>query len=358
MSAAQQPAPANRNQPRQVRTTNLDRQLNKLRFSPCGRFLVGGGCDATVRRWEAAATGLTALPHLTGHHGWVTALAFHPDRRRLFTADSWGELRCWNHADRTPPPPRVTATAHDGWVRDLAISADGRLVATCGMDGKIRLWNAETGARVRELTGHDTDVFAVAFHPDGRTLASGDLRGDVFLWDVASGRRQRTLDCRSLATSSRLQDVGGVRGLAYAPEGRSLACWGTRPSTGGNVQGTPTIFFFEGDAARPRHTISIGGSGDGFVYDLAFLADGFIAAITSGNPGTGKFFLQRPGEPRPSFVTTTMPNCHALALHPEGRRLIVAATNGSSNGNGRPTRNGQYVGNFSPLHEWELPAPR
>lgn len=356
MSAAQPSAPANRTQPRQIRVTNLDRQVCRLRFSPCGQFLAAGGYDATVRRWGYAATGLTALPHLTGHHGWVTALAFHPDRRRLFTADSWGELRCWTFTERTPPPPRVTAAAHEGWIHNLAIAADGRLVATCGQDGKVRLWSAETGQRVRELTGHENDVYSVAFHPDGRTLASGDLRGDVILWEVASGRRLRTLDCRSLSLASRLQDVGGVRGLAYAPDGRTLACWGTRPTVGGNVQGTPTAYFFEGDAARPRHTLSIGGTGDGYMGELAFRRDGSVVAVTSGNPGTGKFFVQRPGEPRPQFVTTAMPNCHTLAVHPEGRRLIIAATNSGSNGNGRPTRNGQYPGNFSPLHEWELPA--
>jgi hypothetical protein len=35
---------------------------------------------------------------------------------------------------------------------------------------------------------------------------------------------------------------------------------------------------------------------------------------------------------------------------------VVAATNGGSNGNGRPLRNGEYPGNFSPLHVWEMPS--
>ena len=86
--------------------------------------------------------------------------------------------------------------------------------------------------------------------------------------------------------------------------------------------------------------------------DVYFL----VQTLTSGTPGSGKFFLQRPGTDTPLFVSTAMPNCHSLALHPEGRRVYIAATNAGSNGNGRPLRDGEYRGNFSPLHLWELPA--
>src|SRR5690606_8589383 len=95
-----QTQPRNQNQPRQITTVNLDRQMCIIRFSPCGRYLAGGGYDASVRRWEVGENNLTALPSLSGHRGWVQALAFHPDRRRLITADSWGEVRIWPYADR------------------------------------------------------------------------------------------------------------------------------------------------------------------------------------------------------------------------------------------------------------------
>jgi hypothetical protein len=118
----------------------------------------------------------------------------------------------------------------------------------------------------------------------------------------------------------------------------------------------PTILLFDVASGRLEHTIAVGGQGDGFVYDLAFHPSGFVMAVTSGNPGTGKLFFQAPADREPFFTATNMPNCHSLALHPDNRRLVVAATNGNSNGNGRPLRNGEYPGNFSPLHLWELPA--
>jgi hypothetical protein len=340
--------------PRLARTVNLDRQVCKVRFSPCGRFLAAGGYEANVRRWAVDGAALNPLPPLTGHNGWVQALAFHPDRRRLFSADSWGEVRCWPYADREAAPTRVIRAAHDGWVRDLAISADGRLLATCGMDRKVRIWSTEDGRKLHEMAEHNADVFAVAFHPDNRALVSGDLLGNVKQWDAATGRKTRDLNARVLYLESRLQHVGGVRCLLFDAAGRTLACAGTRPSVGANVQGTPTILLFDWANGRVQHTVSVGGNGDGFVYDAAFHAAGHLMAVSSGNPGAGKLFFHRPGEQAPFFLSTQMPNCHSLAVHPGGTRLVVAATNSGSNGNGRPLQNGQYPGNFSPLHVWEM----
>jgi hypothetical protein len=49
-------------------------------------------------------------------------------------------------------------------------------------------------------------------------------------------------------------------------------------------------------------------------------------------------------------------NIHSLAWHPDGKRFVVAGTNGGSNGNGRPLdKDGKYLTNQSPLHVFALP---
>lgn len=344
-------------QPRQVRTITTEMQLGRVRFSPCGDFLAAGGYDATVRRWRLVEGNLEPMPILTGHNGWVQTLAFHPDARarRLFTADSWGEIRAWAYAERQPQAAFTIAAAHDGWVRDLAVSHDGRLLASCGRDRKVCLWSTEDGRKVREFTGHPDDVFGVAFHRDGASLVSGDLRGNVYEWDVETGHRGREFNCRSLYALSRLQDLGGVRRLAFDAAGRTLVCAGGRPGGTGALT-VPTALLFDWNTGALQHTISIGTTNDGYLFDLAFHPAGYVMGVTSGTPGSGKFFFIRPGEQTPFFLSTAMPNCHSLAVHPDGRRLLVSATNAGSNGNGRPLRNGEYVGNTSPLHLWELPA--
>jgi WD40 repeat protein len=345
-----------RYRPKEVKALKPDRQLCIIRFSPCGKFLAAGSFEGTVRRWDATSDQWPELSPLTGHGGWVQAIAFHPDGRRLVSADSWGQLRCWLYAEEKPEPLWAVNQAHNGWIRGLAVSPDGKLLATCGRDQKVCLWSAEDGRKHAELTGHQEDVYSLAFHPDGKSLISGDLKGLVKHWDLETGKRLREFGARSLYRSDRLQDVGGVRCLAFDREGAVLACAGAKPKNGANVQGTPTILLFDWQSGQPKHTLHVGNDGDGYVFDLLMHPDGFVIAVTSGNPGTGKLFFQRPGDAQPFFLATKMANCHSLSLHPNGRRLVVAATNGGSNGNGRLLKNMEYPGNWSPLHVWDLPG--
>ncbi|MBI3469195.1 MAG: hypothetical protein HY000_39835 [Planctomycetes bacterium] len=228
-------------------------------------------------------------------------------------------------------------------------------MAPCGAGTLPR--SAAGGTKRLELVGHGEDVFCVVFHPDARSLVSGDMKGVVKHWDLETGTCMRDLDASVLFKLDRLQDVGGVRCLAFDPNGTMLACGGTRPKVGANVQGNPTILLFDWHTGMLKHEPQLGGEGDGFVYDMHFHPDGFLMAVTSGNPGQGKFLFIRPRDKDPFFVTTKMPNCHSLAVHPNGLRLAVTATNGGSNGNGRQLdKSGEYPGNWSPVHVWDMPA--
>ncbi len=347
--------------PKEVKVLKPDRQMCMVRFSPCRKVLAAACHDGTVRRWDAE---FAELPPLAGHGGWVQAIAFHPDGKRLFAVDSWGGLRCWPYADMDPKPTWSVDQAHDGWIRGMALSPDGEWLATCGSDAKIRLWSADQGKKLEEWTGHDDQIFAIAFHPDGKALVSGDLKGIVRQWDLtrkdAGGARAptRELDARLLYKLDRLQDVGGVRSLTFDPKGDTLACAGTLPKNGASLQGTPTILFFDWNTGKPRNTLKVGADGDGYVCDLHFHPEaGFIMAVSSGNPGVGKFFFHQPSDNQPFFVAP-IPNCHSLARHPNGMRLVISATNANSNGNGRlKGKNNDYPGNFSPLHIWDMPRP-
>jgi WD40 repeat protein len=342
-------------EPKQGKTLKLDRQMCQARFSPCGKFLFAGMQDGTLRRWDLTSEDMPEWPPVTGHGGWVQAICFHPDAKRLYSADSWGRLCAWNYADPQPKPIWSVENAHNGWIRQLAISPDGSKLASCGIDMKVRTWSADDGQKQLELGEPGQEFYSLAFHPDGKSLLSGDLLGVIRQYDAADGKETRQFDAKILYLLSRLQDVGGVRVLAFDREGKTLLAAGTKPSVGANVQGTPHVLFFDWETGQLKHTFKHGADGDGFVYDAAFHADGFVMAVTSGNPGAGKFFFFRPEEAQPFYLNTKMPNCHTLAVHPNGWRLAVSSTNGGSNGNGRQLKNGVYEGNFSPLNLWDLP---
>jgi WD40 repeat protein len=345
-------------QPQEVKVLANRVQLCAARFSPCGRYLAGGGFDGLVHRWDASADDLGELPSVDGHGGWVQEVAFDPAGQWLYSADSWGQLRCCPAADEQPQPRWAVADAHDGWIHGLALSGDGKLVATCGIDRRVRVWSADDGRKLHDFAGHEADVLSVCFHPDGKSLASGDLHGIVKQWDLERAAASRQFDAGVLFKYDRLQDVGGARCLRFNADGTWLACAGTKPVNGGNVQGVPSVLLFDWASGELKHTLELGKSGDVYVCDLAFHSAGFLMAVVSGNPGAGKLVYRRIEDAAPFFETTKMANCHSLSLHPNGYRLAVVATNGGSNGNGRQLdKNGEYPGNWSPIHVLDMPHP-
>ncbi len=340
--------------PKHIRIVVAGCQLMTVRNGPCGRLLVGGGCDGKVHIWDLAAEGTPELSPLSGHDGWVQALAFHRDGDRLFTADSWGRICCWTY----PPPSQLlweVRTAHDGWVRELAISPDGSTLASCGADRCVRLWKADDG-RLQHALPHAHDVYCVAFHPSGKDLVSGDLNGVVRHWELAARRQVRELDARRLYIYDRIQDVGGIRRLAFHPSGSPVACSGSLPKGGALIMGTPAVLTFNWPDGRLLNTRLIGSDTDGFVEDLAWVADGILAGVISGHPGNGRLFLLRPGEDAP-FFTAALANGRSLGADPGGTRMVAAATQAVSPAIATGTKNKtDYPDNASVLHIWELAA--
>lgn len=339
-------------EPKELGVITADPQVVAARFSPCGKFVVAGGFDSRVRRWDLASEGYPELASLGGHGGWVEATAFYGDT--LFSADTWGKLCAWSYADEKPEPTWEIENAHDGWIRQLAVSPDGALVASCSRDQRVVIWSTADGHKLQEFSEID-DVFCLKFHPGGNDIITGDAKGKVKQRNLANGQPLREFDASSLFLLHRLQDVGGVRVLAFDQEGKTLAVGGTKPKNGGTVQGVPTVLLFDFENGEIRHTLELGATSDCFVHDIRLHEDGFVMAVTSGTPGTGKIIFQRTEDKEPFYQSTKIANCHSLSLHPDGQRLAVAATNKGSNGNGRRlTEEGEYTGNHSPIHLFQL----
>ena len=141
---------------------------------------------------------------------------------------------------------RTVDAAHSRPIRQLAISPDGTKLASVADDMVCRLWNVTTGQRLFELRGHEAQtpthftsmLYACAFSADGSKLATGDRVGHVVIWDVASGRSLTTLEVPSLYTwdaVQRIRSIGGIRSLAFSPDGTQLAVGGVGHI--GNVDG-------------------------------------------------------------------------------------------------------------------------
>lgn len=331
------------------------RQLCWTRFNHNGALLLGGGYDALIRRWRFADDQLEEIAPIEGFQGWVQAFAMHPTEDLLFAADSWGKLACIPLAGDKPTARWSAPQAHGGWIRSLAVTPDGERLASTGNDGFARVFNAETGELLQEFKVSEHDVFAVAIDSDGDSIVTGDLFCRLKRWSLKSGECTGEFDASKMHYYDRDQDVCGLRVLQFADEGKTLIAAGAEPTSAGRGHGVPVVYLFDWESGKLRTRLEQGDANDGFIADFAVHPEGFFLTVCTGQPGKGKLLLQRPEEEQPFLAYTKMSNTHSLAIHDS--RLVVAATNRNSQGNGAvKDKEGNYLGNFSPLHLFALNA--
>ena len=370
-------------------TVTITPQAPTSVFSPDGRWLFAGGFDGAVRRWDlqpllehlqqlreakqdddtvkskanskakprGKKDGEKAAPEpvieeFAGHHqGWVEALAAHDS---LFaSADSWGKLCLWEDMqvgedDHSLNKRWEVGDAHDGWIRAVAFSPDGEQLVTCGRDQTAHRWSVSAGKRVASWR-HTEDLTAAVFDAaDGLWL--GDARGGVLHWPVGAEEGVPKCDAGKLYKYDRIQDVGGVKALAFDGAGKQLAVGGAEPSRGATVQGVPTLMLFDVESGKLLKQSTLGATKDCYIHGLQWHPDGFWMAVTCGTPGTGQLVFVRSDEDKPFFTDTKVLNPHSLCFNPATNLLCLATTNRGSNGNGRRLNaDGEYEGNSTPI---------
>jgi len=347
-------------------------QLSLLRYSSDGSLLLAAGRDGRIHRWRLPSAGLPipagdgktvtagpaeVLAPWTGHNGWVSSLEISADGQFLVSADTWGRLACRALSGDSEQPVWEHGEAHAGWLRALAVNATGSCLASCGSDGMVRLWNPADGTVLRQFSAGGQDLYSLACHPDGVRLAVGDLRGGIRIFDLRDGSLLLTWEAAEFYRLSYIQEVGGVRWLAWNGAGSVLAAAGCIPENGGFVQGIPAVQLISATDGAVIQQLRLGDNQEGFVHQVLWHPQDYWMGVCSGQPGRGRFFLHRVGTEKP-FCQNPQPlaNCHSVALHPLGRQVAVLANEGTYGQRKSMAREGIYPGNTSPIHIFELPA--
>jgi WD40 repeat protein len=192
-----------------------------------------GGSDFKVYSAELEAKKFEPK-ELYAHATYVTGVALAG--KTLITGGYDGKLVWWD--TEAGKEIRSIDSAHAKWIRKVVASPDGKLVASVADDMVCRMWEVESGKLVHELHGHKEKtphnfgsmLHAVTFSLDGKLLATGDKVAHVVVWDVASGKELGSCDAPIMYTwdvRQRLHSIGGVRSLAFSPDGKELAVGGT-----------------------------------------------------------------------------------------------------------------------------------
>jgi WD40 repeat protein len=262
-----------------------------LAHVPGGQRVVFGGSDFGVYDVDLAAD--KPEPRKLGsHNSYVNGLAIAG--QQVVSGGYEGRLIWW---DRESGASVREVEAHAKGIRDVAATADGAMVASVGDDMVCRLWDGASGEKRHELRGHAPQtphhfpsmLFTCTFSPDGQYVATGDKVGHIVVWEVATGRHAATLEAPTLYTwdpKQRRHSIGGIRTLAFSPDGARLAVGGIGPI--GNIDHLDSharVEVFDWREAKRTHELS-SDLPKGLVERVLFLGDGDrMLAIGGANDG-------------------------------------------------------------------------
>lgn len=153
------------------------------------------------------AESLRFLGSLTGHSGWVTAIATSSETPDVILTASRGNVsfvecvclsgltQCFcvdktiivwqltRDEDSYGYPKRILR-GHNHFVSDVVISSDGQFALSSSWDHTLRLWDLNTGLTTRRFVGHTSDVLSVSFSADNRQIVSGSRDRTIKLWNT------------------------------------------------------------------------------------------------------------------------------------------------------------------------------
>src|SRR4051794_26746522 len=267
-----------------------------LAHLPDTRRLVFGGSD--FRIYDVDLSREKPEPRALegqGHESYVTGLVAADAGRWGISGGYDGRLIWWDLEEGK----QVRAVeAHAKWIRKVAATCEcqGATIASVADDMVCRVWDAATGALRHELRGHEATtphhypsmLYACAFTPDGRYLATGDKVGHVVIWDVATGKPAATLEAPVMYTWDPVQrrhSIGGIRALAFDPDGKWLAVGGIGKI--GNIdhlEGQARVEVFDWRKGERTHELT--DLPKGIVERLEFHPDGRrLLAVGGANDG-------------------------------------------------------------------------
>ena len=197
----------------QVRALEGDHDPIRVAWSPDGAVVATSSWDnLDIPLWDAKTGKKKAT--LTGQDSTSLSLIWSPDGQWL-ASGSHGKVIVWD----VQSGERLH-TLEPGRVWNLAWLSNGKTLVLM-LDEQIIQWDLESGEQKQVGSWPEVNVWSMALSPDNTILALGADTGVIKLLDMHSGETLNTL----------AGHTGGVRRLAWSPDGKLLASGGYEGTT-------------------------------------------------------------------------------------------------------------------------------
>ncbi|AIE73659.1 High-affnity carbon uptake protein Hat/HatR [Synechocystis sp. PCC 6714] len=194
----------------QKQFTGAEVALNRIYFSPDGKFLLTASADGVGTLWTKEGE---MLKQLRGQKPPMFNARFSPDGQTLITTGYDGTIRLWNLQGELIEEQRP----HRAAVADALFSPDGQTIVTCSDDGQTQVFTRQ-GEKLVGVLNPGT-ARNLAYHPRGILIASVSDSGSLYLINPQGGIE------REIATGQ-----GRINNVNFSPDGQQLLTAGTNGS--------------------------------------------------------------------------------------------------------------------------------
>jgi WD40 repeat protein len=278
---------------KQVRDVSRSEILFSVaRVPQSSRFFVGTS-DFKVYELDLSQPKIEPKP-LAVHASYVTSVAL---AGKTLVSGAYDCRLIWWDIDKKEQIRAVDA--HAKWIRNVVAAPGGKVVASVADDMVCKLWDAGTGQLIREMRGHEEKtphhfpsmLYASAFSADGKYLATADKVGHIVVWETDTGKSVKTLEAPVMYTwdpSARRHSIGGIRSLAFSPDGKYLAVGGMgKVGNIDHLEGKARVEVFDWQEGERTHEFP-GDRFNGLINHLEFHPQG---EWLLGAGGAGDGFL-------------------------------------------------------------------
>jgi WD40 repeat protein len=229
--------------------------IHHVCFAPDGMTAAVGGHDGAIILWDVDPSDMTGRTDATQAY----PADYVPTQRS-------GPLRLRHGKD----------------VSMVAFSPDGQMVASVAWNNFARVWHALSGKELARVprTPHSRTWQTLAFSPDSRLLlASGNTGGFLFVWDVQADKEAATFVNEDFAQPGQPAPDLNCWGLAVTPDSKHLFCG----ALGRVGKDHPEMQLFDAEKAGLRVTV-LRLNKESNVCGLAFGPDGRSLAVSARGP--------------------------------------------------------------------------